>query len=105
MVTHQETDTPTYIKHLPLTLSFFKIQHLPFAFFTKCLLPLVKYGWKFSNDQAVLVIVETIFGGCRKECLSNRSKSFTTDLACTDLCRSFEEKDEEKHIFYIESDE
>ena len=86
MVTYQEIDTPTYIKHLPLTLSFFKIQHLPFAFFTKCLLSLVKYGWKFSNDslvpiinknlQAVLVIVEIIFGGCRKECLSNRRKSF-----------------------------
>ena len=95
MVTYQEIDTPTYIKHLPLTLSFFKIQHLPFAFFTKCLLSLVKYGWKFSNDllvpiinknlQAVLVIVEIIFGG--------------------DLCKSFEEKDVEKHIFYIESDE
>ena len=43
-------------------------------------------AWKFSNDslvpiinknlQAVLVIVEIIFGGCRKECLSNRRKSF-----------------------------
>ena len=77
----------------------------PILIFTIC----SEYGWEFLNSllvsiitnnlQAYLAFVEMSSCGCRKEWLSNRSKFFSTDLVCNDLCKSIEERRCRKRFF------